>query len=71
MRDGARFEVEREQLVLGDLVLLRTGERCPADLRVIRADDCQVRPQARREPPQLDYVGVMGLGEGRLVARAS
>lgn len=41
MRDGERIEVDVEQLVVGDLVHLTTGDMVPADLRVIESIDLQ------------------------------
>jgi P-type Ca2+ transporter type 2C len=37
IRDGAEMEVPARDLVPGDLVLLRPGDRVPADLRVVEA----------------------------------
>ncbi len=36
-RDGKHQEVETKDLVIGDIVLLKEGDRIPADLRVIHA----------------------------------
>lgn len=38
LRDGERMQVEAEQLVPGDIVTLVSGDRVPADLRLIRAN---------------------------------
>lgn len=37
LRDGERMNVDAEQLVPGDIVLLASGDRIPADLRLIDA----------------------------------
>ncbi len=37
LRDGQRREIPAEQLVTGDLVLLASGDKVPADLRLIEA----------------------------------
>ncbi|MFC1937534.1 cation-translocating P-type ATPase [Chloroflexota bacterium] len=37
MRDGKETEIPAEELVPGDIVLLRTGDRIPADARLIEA----------------------------------
>ncbi|WP_201776600.1 HAD-IC family P-type ATPase [Allosalinactinospora lopnorensis] len=37
MRDGRELEVDGRELVPGDLVLLESGARIPADLRLVRA----------------------------------
>lgn len=38
-RNGIEQEIATEDLVVGDLVVLRSGERVPADCRLIRAQD--------------------------------
>lgn len=35
MRDGAKGEIPAEQLVVGDLVEVKGGDRVPADVRII------------------------------------
>lgn len=35
IRDGQRIEVQATQLVLGDLVIFKTGEKAPADIRIV------------------------------------
>ncbi|BBL70543.1 cation-transporting P-type ATPase [Methylogaea oryzae] len=37
LRDGRRWTVEAETLVPGDMVLLQSGDKVPADLRVVEA----------------------------------
>ena len=37
LRDGERLQVDAEQLVPGDLVTLVSGDKVPADLRLVRA----------------------------------
>lgn len=41
-RDGIWKEVNSEELVEGDVVKLKAGDRVPADIRIIRARDCFV-----------------------------
>ena len=41
-RDGRWVEVNSEELVAGDVITLKAGDRVPADLRLIRARDCFV-----------------------------
>jgi calcium-translocating P-type ATPase len=45
-RDGRRVEVETEQVVPGDIVLLSSGARVPADVRVLGAEDLRVDESA-------------------------
>jgi magnesium-transporting ATPase (P-type) len=42
LRDGAERSVPAEELVVGDLVLLRAGEKVPADLRLLQVRDLQI-----------------------------
>ncbi|MGE6696641.1 cation-transporting P-type ATPase [Hyphomonas sp. NPDC076900] len=43
LRGGHRLTVEGEALVPGDIVLLEAGDKVPADLRVIQANNLQVQ----------------------------
>ncbi|KAK3530179.1 hypothetical protein QTP86_017759, partial [Hemibagrus guttatus] len=42
IRDGERKSLNAEEVVLGDLVEIRGGDRIPADLRIIAAHSCKV-----------------------------
>ena len=42
IRDGKRQTVSAEDLVLGDLVVLKSGDRVPADLRLIEVRDLKI-----------------------------
>ncbi|MEM4869877.1 MAG: cation-transporting P-type ATPase [Desulfurococcaceae archaeon] len=42
LRDGVEQEIEASKLVPGDVVLLREGDRVPADLRIVEADNLEV-----------------------------
>jgi magnesium-transporting ATPase (P-type) len=42
MRDGETLEIAAEELVPGDIVLLRSGDRVPADLRLIHTKNLQI-----------------------------
>jgi magnesium-transporting ATPase (P-type) len=45
-RDGRRMRVPAEELVPGDVVLLESGDRVPADLRLLRARNARVEEAA-------------------------
>lgn len=42
IRDGKRMEVKAETLVPGDIVLLKSGDRVPADLRLIETRNLRI-----------------------------
>ncbi|XP_056400076.1 potassium-transporting ATPase alpha chain 1 isoform X2 [Hyla sarda] len=42
IRDGEKFQVNANQLVVGDLVEIKGGDRVPADIRIITAQGCKV-----------------------------
>ena len=46
LRDGAQITLDAEQLVVGDVVLLQSGDRVPADLRLIRVKGLQIQESA-------------------------
>ncbi|XP_039629560.1 potassium-transporting ATPase alpha chain 1 [Polypterus senegalus] len=41
-RDGQKSEINANQLVVGDLVEIKGGDRVPADVRIITAQGCKV-----------------------------
>jgi magnesium-transporting ATPase (P-type)/formate/nitrite transporter FocA (FNT family) len=41
VRDSERYDVPAEELVPGDIVMLRSGDRVPADLRIVYARNAQ------------------------------
>lgn len=43
IRDGERISIEGEKLVPGDIVLLESGDRVPADLRLLSAHGLSVQ----------------------------
>jgi magnesium-transporting ATPase (P-type) len=45
-RDGHRREVEAEELVPGDVVFLQSGDRVPADLRLLRVKSLEIEEAA-------------------------
>ncbi len=42
MRDGKKKTIDAEELVPGDIVMLKSGDKVPADLRLIKSKDLQV-----------------------------
>ncbi|XP_042559610.1 sodium/potassium-transporting ATPase subunit alpha-2 [Clupea harengus] len=42
IREGEKMHINAEQVVLGDLVEIKGGDRIPADLRIILASGCKV-----------------------------
>jgi magnesium-transporting ATPase (P-type) len=42
MRDGEVWEIDHEQVVVGDVVWLESGNRIPADLRLIRTHNLEI-----------------------------
>jgi len=46
LRDGERRECAADSLVPGDIVLLRSGDRVPADLRLLKVRDLRVEEAA-------------------------
>lgn len=42
VRDGEVFETTQEELVPGDIIRLKEGDRIPADARIITAENCSI-----------------------------
>ncbi|KAE8594628.1 hypothetical protein XENTR_v10019723 [Xenopus tropicalis] len=42
LRDGEKFQINANQLVVGDLVEIKGGDRVPADIRIITSQGCKV-----------------------------
>ncbi|GAA6094893.1 sodium/potassium-transporting ATPase subunit alpha-1b [Tachysurus ichikawai] len=42
IRDGEKMQINAEDVVLGDLVEVKGGDRIPADVRIISANGCKV-----------------------------
>jgi magnesium-transporting ATPase (P-type) len=42
LRDGEKTEIDARELVPGDIVLLQSGDRVPADLRVVKANQLSI-----------------------------
>jgi Ca2+-transporting ATPase len=46
VRDGAEIKIPARELVTGDVILLRTGDRVPADARLLETANLQVEEAA-------------------------
>ena len=46
LRDGSRHEIDASDLVPGDIVLIESGSRVPADLRLLHARNLQINEAA-------------------------
>jgi sodium/potassium-transporting ATPase subunit alpha len=46
IRDGQTIQIDAEGLVKGDVVLMRTGARVPADVRLISCTDLKLETSA-------------------------
>ena len=42
MRDGKQKKIPADQLVVGDIVLCKGGERIPADVRILKCESMKV-----------------------------
>lgn len=42
IREGEKTQINAEEVVLGDLVEIKGGDRIPADLRFISSSGCKV-----------------------------
>jgi len=46
LRDGKQHTVAAKELVIGDIVLLESGDRVPADIRFLEANNCYIEESA-------------------------
>ena len=46
LRDGKQHTVTAKELVIGDIVLIESGDRVPADIRFLEANNCYVEESA-------------------------
>jgi len=42
IRDGKRLEIDSSEVVIGDIVLISPGDKIPADMRLLRADNLKL-----------------------------
>lgn len=43
IREGEKVQINAEEVVAGDLIEVKGGDRIPADIRVVSAHGCKVR----------------------------
>lgn len=55
VREGEKMQINAEEVVVGDLVEVKGGDRVPADLRIISSHGCKVR-----RPCQGNWLGLRG-----------
>ena len=61
IREGEKIQINAENVVVGDLVEVKGGDRVPADMRIISSHGCKV---GRGQPHRGGTRGVMGVGTG-------
>ena len=49
IRDGQKNQINAIDLVVGDLVEIKGGDRVPADIRVIFAQGCKVKSENQNQ----------------------
>lgn len=42
IRDGVKFKIPNSELIIGDLIVLKSGKRVPADCRIIEANSLKL-----------------------------
>lgn len=47
IREGEKVQINAEEVVAGDLIEVKGGDRIPADVRVISAHGCKVQTQTQ------------------------
>lgn len=45
IREGEKVQINAEEVVAGDLIEVKGGDRIPADIRVVSAHGCKVHKQ--------------------------
>ena len=73
VREGEKMQINAEEVVVGDLVEVKGGDRVPADLRIISSHGCKVRRSCqsnwlglrRLYGPERDSVRGLKIGRSR------
>lgn len=58
IREGEKVQINAEEVVAGDLIEVKGGDRIPADIRVVSAHGCKVQTQ-------IQTYATVSLQEGR------
>ena len=66
VRDGAQKEIEASELVVRDIVLIRVGDKTPADIRMLECHSIKVIASGGKEPCLLSTNVVEGVWGGDL-----
>ena len=53
IREGEKMQINAEEVVAGDLVEVKGGDRIPADLRITSSHGCKVCTHATCSPPHM------------------
>ena len=66
VRDGAQKEIKASELVVGDIVLIRVGDKTPAFIRMLECHSIKVIASGGKEPCLLSTNVVEGVWGGDL-----
>lgn len=63
-RDGRKIEVEARELVLGDIIFIKSGDKIPADARILKASNlqCSEAPLTGESVPENKLAGELPIG---------
>ena len=61
LRGGERYTINAEQVVVGDVIFVKGGDRVPADLRVVEARGFKVMSNNSTKLPKTSVSGVIVL----------
>ena len=61
LRGGERYTINAEQVVVGDVIFVKGGDRVPADLRVVEARGFKVMSNNSTKLPKTSASGVIVL----------
>lgn len=61
LRGGERYTINAEQVVVGDVIFVKGGDRVPADLRVVEARGFKVMSNNSTKPPITSLSGIIVL----------